>query len=59
MSAMRKEITRLTQIVQEDEAPPHKQVSKTNPSPRVGEFENHTKGFGSRYLRKYGFEIGK
>jgi hypothetical protein len=59
MNAMRKEVTRLTQLVQEDEAPPHKQVPKTNPSPRVGEFEKHTKGFGSRYLRKYGFEKGK
>jgi hypothetical protein len=53
-----KEITRLTQLVQE-EAPSHKQVLKTNPSPRVGEFEKHTKEFGLKYLSKYGFEKGK
>jgi hypothetical protein len=34
-------------------------VLKTNPSPRVGDFEKHTKGFGSKYLSKYGFEKGK
>jgi chromosome segregation ATPase len=50
MHAMKKEITRLTQLVQE-EAPSHKQVLKTNPSPRVSEFEKHTKGFGSKYMR--------
>jgi hypothetical protein len=55
---MKKEITRLTQLVQE-EAPSHKQVLKTNFSPRVGEFEKHTKGFGSKYMSKYGFEKGK
>jgi hypothetical protein len=55
MQAMKKEISRLTQLVQE-EAPSHKQVLKTNPSPRVGEFEKHTKGFGSKYLSKYGFK---
>jgi hypothetical protein len=58
MQALRKEISRLTQLVQE-EAPSHKEVLKTNPSPRVGEFEKHTKGFGSKYLSKYGFEKGK
>jgi hypothetical protein len=55
---MKKEITRVTQLVQE-EAPSHKQVLKTNPSPRVGEFEKHIKGFGSKYISKYGFEKGK
>ncbi|KAG2650815.1 hypothetical protein PVAP13_1NG168319 [Panicum virgatum] len=25
----------------------------------VGEFEKHTKGFGSRYMSKFGFEVGK
>jgi chromosome segregation ATPase len=54
MQTMRKEISRLTQLVQE-EAPSHKEVLKTNPSPRIGEFEKHTKGFGSSYLSKYGF----
>jgi hypothetical protein len=58
MQAMKKEITRLTQLVQK-EAPSQKQVLKTNSSPRVGEFEKHTKGFGSKYLSKYGFEKGK
>jgi hypothetical protein len=58
VQAMRKEISRLTQLVQEEEIS-HKGVLKTNPSPRVGEFEKHTKGFGSRYLSKYGFEKGK
>jgi hypothetical protein len=58
MHAMKKEITRLTQLVQE-EAPSHKQVLKRNPSPRVDEFEKHTKGFGSKYMSKYGFEKGK
>jgi hypothetical protein len=43
----------------QEEAPSHKQVLKINPSPRVGEFEKHTKGFGSMYLSKYGFEKGK
>jgi hypothetical protein len=43
----------------QEEALFHKEVLKTNPSPRVGEFEKHTKGFGSRYLSKYGFEKGK
>jgi hypothetical protein len=43
----------------QEEAPSHKQVLKTNPSPRVGEFEKHTKGFGSKYMSKYGFEKGK
>jgi hypothetical protein len=47
MHAMKKEIIRLIQLVQE-EAPSHEQVTKTNPLPRVGEFEKHTKGFGSK-----------
>jgi hypothetical protein len=55
MYAMNKEITRFTQLVQE-EAPSHKQVLKTNHSPRVGKFEKHTKRFGSKYMSKYGFE---
>ena len=38
INAMKKEITRLTQLLQE-EAPSHMQVSKKNPSMRVGEFE--------------------
>jgi hypothetical protein len=43
----------------QEESPSHKQVLKTNPSSRVGEFEKHTKGFGSKYISKYGFEKGK
>jgi hypothetical protein len=58
MHAMKKEITRLTQLVQE-EAPSHKQVFKTIPSTSVGEFKKHTKRFGSKYMSKYGFEKGK
>jgi hypothetical protein len=58
MKAMKKEITRLTQLIQE-EAPLHKQVPKANSSSRVGEFERHTKGFGLKYMNKYGFEKGK
>ena len=58
MNAMKKEISRLTHLLQE-EASPHTQVPKKNPSTRVGEFEKHTKGFGSRYMRKFGFEKGK
>jgi chromosome segregation ATPase len=59
MQAMKKEISRLTHLVQEEEAPSHKQVFETNLSPRVGEFEKHTKEFGSKYLSKYGFEKDK
>jgi hypothetical protein len=58
MKSMKKEITRLIQLFQE-EAPLHKQVPKANPSSRVGEFERHTKGFGSKYMSKFGFEKGK
>jgi hypothetical protein len=57
MNVMMKEITRLTQLLQE-EAPYHKQVPKANSSSMVGEFERHTKGFGSKYMNKYGFEKG-
>ena len=55
---MKKEITRLTQLLQE-EVPSHVQVAKKNLSMRVGEFEKHTKGFGSKYLSKFGFDKGK
>jgi hypothetical protein len=58
MNAMKKEITRLTQLFQE-EAPLHKKVPKANSSSRVGEFERHTKGFDSKYMNKYGFEKGE
>jgi len=55
MNAMRKEISRLTQLLQD----PNEQSSKTNPDSRVGEFEKHTKGFGSKYMSKFGFKKGK
>src|SRR6185312_8834489 len=55
MNAMRKEISRLTQLLQD----PSEQSSKANPDSRVGDFEKHTKGFGSRYMSKFGFEKGK
>ncbi|KAG2656431.1 hypothetical protein PVAP13_1KG082377 [Panicum virgatum] len=58
MNAMKKEISRLTHLLQE-EAPSHAQVPKKNPSTRVGEFEKHTKGFGSRYMSKFGFVKSK
>ena len=58
MNAMKKEISRLTHLLQE-EAPSHTQVPKKIPFTRVGEFEKHTKGFGSRYMSKFGFEVGK
>ena len=51
---MKKEITRLTQLLQE-EVPSHMQVPKKNTSQRVGEFEKHTKEFGSKYMSKFGF----
>jgi hypothetical protein len=57
-NTMKKDITRLTQLFQE-EAPLHKQVPKANSSSRVGEFERHTKRFGSKYMNKNEFEKGK
>ena len=52
---MKKEISRLTQLLQD----PSEQSSKANPDSRVGEFEKYTKGFGSKYMSKFGFEKGK
>ena len=49
MNAMKKEISRLTQLLQE-EISPNEQPSKTNPDSRVCEFEKYTKGFGSKYM---------
>jgi len=43
----------------QEEIFPIEQASKANPGSRVGEFEKHTKGFGSRYMSKFGFEKGK
>ena len=44
---MMNQITRLTRLVNED-----------NKTPMIGEFEKHTKGFGSGDLKKYWFEQG-
>ena len=46
MNAMKKKISRLTQLLQD----PSEQSPKTNPDSRVGEFEKYTKGFGSKYM---------
>jgi hypothetical protein len=48
MHVMKNEITRLIRLINED-----------NTSQKIGEFEKHTKGFGSGCMRKYGFEKGK
>jgi chromosome segregation ATPase len=47
MHVMKSKITRPTKLINEDST-----------SPKVGEFEKHTKGFGSGYMMKYGFEKG-
>ncbi|RLN36395.1 hypothetical protein C2845_PM03G32130 [Panicum miliaceum] len=47
MHVMKKEITRLTKMINEDTS-----------TQKIGEFEKHTKGFGSGYLKKYGFVKG-
>jgi hypothetical protein len=43
----------------EEEISPNEKSSKANPDSKVGEFEKYTKGFGSRYMSKFGFEKGK
>jgi hypothetical protein len=48
MHVMRSEITRLITLIKEDKS-----------TQRVDEFEKHTKGFGSGYMKKYGFVKGK
>jgi hypothetical protein len=47
MHVMKKEIIRLTKLINEDTT-----------SPKIGEFEKHTKCFGSDYMKKYGFVKG-
>jgi hypothetical protein len=49
MNAMQKEITRLSNSL----------IDEKKKEPKRGEFENHTKGFGSSYMRKFGFADGK
>jgi hypothetical protein len=45
---MSSEITRLTTLIKEDKS-----------FQKIGDFEKHTKAFGSSYLKKYGFVKGK
>jgi hypothetical protein len=49
MNAMKKEISRLSNYL----------IDEKKKEPKRGEFENHTKGFGSRYMKKFGFADGK
>jgi hypothetical protein len=46
---MKKEISRL----------PNSLIDEKKKEPKRGEFENHTKGFGSSYMKKFGFADGK
>ena len=48
MHVMKNEIIKLTRMVNENIT-----------SSKIGEFENHTKDFGSSYMMKYGFVKGK
>jgi hypothetical protein len=49
MNAMKKEIARLSNSF----------IIEKKKEPKRGEFENHTKGFGSSYMKKFGFVDGK
>jgi hypothetical protein len=49
MNAMKKEIARLSNSL----------IDEKKKEPKRGEFENHTKGFGSSYMKKFGFADGK
>jgi hypothetical protein len=49
MNAMRKEIARLSNSL----------IDEKKKEPKRSEFENHTKGFGSSYMKKFGFADGK
>jgi hypothetical protein len=48
MHVIKSEITRLTTLIKEDKS-----------TQRIGEFEKHTKAFGSGYMKKYSFVQGK
>jgi hypothetical protein len=45
MNAMKKEIARLSNSLTDEK----------KKEPKRGEFENHTKGFGLSYMKKFGF----
>jgi hypothetical protein len=49
MNAMKKKIARLLNSL----------IDEKKKEPKRGEFENHTKGFGSSYMIKFGFAGGK
>jgi hypothetical protein len=49
MNALKKEIVRLSNSL----------IDEKKKEPNRGEFENHTKGFGSSYMKKFGFADGK
>jgi hypothetical protein len=49
MNTMKNEIARLSNSL----------IIEKKKEPKRGEFENHTKGFGSSYMKKFGFEYGK
>jgi hypothetical protein len=49
MNAMKKEIARLSNSL----------IDEKKKEPKRGEFENHNKGFGSSYMKKFGFVDGK
>jgi hypothetical protein len=49
MNAMKKEIARLSNSL----------IDEKKIEPKRGEFENHTKGFGLSYMKKFGFADGK
>jgi hypothetical protein len=49
MNAMKKEIARLSNSL----------INETKKELKRGEFENHTKGFGSSYMKKFGFVDAK
>jgi hypothetical protein len=49
MNAMKKEIARLSNSL----------IDEKKKEPKRGDFENHTKGFGSSYMKKFGFVDGK
>jgi hypothetical protein len=49
MNAMKKEIARLSNSL----------IDEKKKESKRGEFENHTKGFGSSYMKNFGFADGK
>jgi hypothetical protein len=49
MNSIEKEIARLSNFL----------IDEKKKDPKRGEFENHTKGFGPSYMKKFGFADGK